>query len=188
MKRLARTLALALVAILLASCAAWTRLDGSSRLTGPDGLSLMAPAGWMRFNLVDSRVIALTRDGLGIQTLRVEYRKHDKAFPGIKKASSVDMLPAEAAELLLADLKSDKGLANLKLLANQPYRLAGQAGFRLHGQFRDERGARFDLVATGCVTRDGLVVVFYRALSNHYFERDRGLYEEVLASVQTGAG
>ncbi|NTV94850.1 MAG: hypothetical protein HGA75_05470 [Thiobacillus sp.] len=183
MKRATRILALALVAVLLASCAAWTRLDGTSRLTGPDGLSAMAPAGWMRFNLVDDRVIALTRDGLQIQTLRIEYRKHDKAFPGVKKPSNADMLPTEAAELLLADLKADKGLANIKLIENVPCRLAGKPGFRLHGEYRDERGAQFDLVAIGRVTQVGLAVVFYRALSTHYYPRDLKLFEQVADSL-----
>ena len=183
MNRLNRFLAFAVLAILLSSCAVWTHLE-SSRLEGPDGLGVQAPAGWVRFNLAGDRVIAMTRDGLDIQTLRIEYRKHDKAFPEIKKVSGVDMLPAEAAELLLADLKADKGLANIQLLDNVPCRVAGKSGFRLHGQYRNERGAKFDLVASGRPTRDGLVVVFYRALSTHYYPRDIKVYEDLLASLQ----
>lgn len=184
MNRLIRALALALVAMLLTSCAAWTRLQDSARIDGPDGVSFQGPAGWMRYNLVDDRVVALTRDGLQIQTLRVEYRSHEKAFPGIKKPSNADLLPAEAAELLLADLKSDKALANIKLLENEPSRIAGQPGFRLHGEYRDERGAKFDLVAVGRVTQAGLLVVFYRALSTHYYPRDIKTFEQVVDSVQ----
>lgn len=183
MNRLTRLLALAILAAVLSSCAMWTRLE-ATRLEGPDGLSFQAPAGWMRFNPAGDRVIALTRDGFQIQTLRVEYRKHDKAFPGIKKDSSADMLAAEAAELLLADLKTEKALANLSLVDNAPCKVAGKSGFCLHGQYRDERGAQFDLAAAGRPTKDGLAVVFYRALSTHYYPRDLKVYEEALASLQ----
>ncbi|MDD3529677.1 MAG: hypothetical protein PHS77_07350 [Gallionellaceae bacterium] len=183
MRRLYRALALASVAVLLASCAAWTRLD-DGRLEGPDGLGLQALAGWMRYNEAPARVIALTRDGLAVQTIRIEYRPHEQAFPAIKKASSLDLLPNEAADLLFADLKANAALANMQRLDVRPYRLAGRPGFRLHARFRDERGAPFDLLATGRLTRDGLLVVFYRALSTHYFQRDLEVYERLLASVQ----
>lgn len=182
MTRFLRLTALALLATLLTSCAVWTRLE-ATRLEGPDGLSLQAPAGWMRFNPAGDRVIALTRDGMPIQTLRIEYRKHDQAFPGIKKKSVPDMLPAEAAELLLADIRTEQALANLKLIDNQPMRVAGKPGFRLHGEYRDERGARFDVVAAGRPARDGLVVVFYRALSTHYYPRDLKIFEDTVASL-----
>ncbi len=185
MKRLTRTLSLALMAVLLASCATWTRLE-DARLSGPDGLRVQAPAGWVRFNPAGDRVIALTRDGMPIQTLRIEYRKHDQAFPGIRKSSDADMLPTEAAELLLADLKTNRYLANIRIIDNVPWPVAGQPGFRFHGDYLDERGARFDLVAAGCVTKVGLLVVFYRALSAHYYPRDLPLFEQTVAGLELG--
>lgn len=183
MKRLIRALSLVAMSMLLASCAVWTRLD-SARLNGPDGLSVQPPAGWMRFNMAGDRVIDMTRDGRPIQILRIEYRKHDQAFPAIKKKSNPDMLPSEAAELLLADLRAEPSLANMEVVENHPYRVAGKPGFWLHGRYRDSRGAPFDLVAVGRTTRDGLLVVFYRALSAYYYPRDLKIFEQTVASIE----
>jgi hypothetical protein len=183
MKRLIRALFLVAMSMLLASCAVWTRLD-SARLNGPDGLSVQPPAGWMRFNLAGDRVIDLTRDGRPIQILRIEYRKSDQAFPAIKKKSTPDMLPSEAADLMLADLKADPSLANIQIVENQPYRVAGKPGFWLHGRYRDGRGAPFDLVAVGRPTQGGLLVVFYRALSVYYYPRDLKTFEQTVASIE----
>lgn len=186
MNRLIRAVLVLSLAVLLSSCAAWTHLEQPTRVTGPNGLSVMAPADWVRFNLVGDDVILLTRDGLPIQMLRIEYRKADKAFPSIKKKSNPDMLPSETADLLLADLRADKALANLKVLENTPYKVAGKLGFRIHGQYRDERGASFDLVAVGCTTKTGLVLLFYRSLSIHYYARDLKLFDQTVDSVVLG--
>jgi hypothetical protein len=182
---LRKTLLLAL-ALLLSGCAAWTHLTEPTRLSGPDGLSFMAPADWVRFNMAGDRAVALTRDGMGIQLVRVEYRKHDKAFPQIKKTSSPDLLPSEAAELAIADLRSDKSLADMKILENVPARVAGRPGFRVHGQYRDARGASFDLVVVGAPTSDGLLLLFYRGLTIHYYGRDIKQFDQIVSSVELG--
>ena len=185
MNRLHRFAALAVLSILLSSCAVWTHMEGG-RMNGPGGITLEPPAGWMRYNQAGGDIIALTLDGMPIQTLRVELRKHEKAFPRIKKSSSPDLLPSEAAELTLAELKSAGDLANLRLIDNAPYKLAGKLGFRLHGQYRDTRGAGFDLVVVGRPIREGLLLVFYRALSVHYFARDLKTFEQTAASIRLG--
>lgn len=183
MKPVAPLLALLAAAFLLASCAPWSRL-GAERIDGPSGVSVQGLEGWMRFKTPGSDLIALTRDGMQIQVVMVELRKHDKAFPGIKKDSTADMLPSEAADLLVADLKSDKLRANMKVLENAPFRVAGKMGFRLRGQYQDERGATFDLVAVGRPGKEGLVVMIYRALSVHYFPRDLNQFDRMVTSLQ----
>lgn len=178
---LVRRLAGLVLLLCVAACAVWSQVQ-EPRVSGPQGLAFLAPVGWMRFNQAGDTVL-LTRDGLGIQLIRIELRPHDRAFPALKKASSADMLPSEAADLLVAELKRDPFLANLRVVDNGPALLTGKPGFRVHGQYRDERGAPFDLVAVGRATDQGLLVAFYRSLTTHYFARDLPVYEQVLASL-----
>ena len=178
-----------LLALLLAGCAAtWVRVeDADSRYRG-EHYSVILPAGWMRSEVGDSLV--LSRDGLDLQRIVIEYRSHEKAFEKIEKSSSAGMLPSELAELTIAELKASQedGLPSLEILDNRPMEIAGSTGYALHLRFKTDAGLRIEVLLRGFVDEDGLYQLLYRAPMLHYFGRDREVYESITESMQYQSG
>ena len=178
-------IATGLLMLLLSGCAAtWVRVDDADRRYSGEHYSVTLPSGWMRSLAGDSLV--LSRDGLDLQRIVIEYRPHDKAFGNLEKTSSADMLPSELAELTIAELKAaqDEGLPSLEILDNRPVEIAGHTGYALHLRFRTDAGLRIEVLLRGFVDEHGLYQLLYRAPTLHYFGRDRAVYESLAGSLQ----
>lgn len=178
-------IAVCLLALSLAGCAAtWVRVEDADRRYRGEHYSITLPAGWMRSEAGDRLV--LSRDGLDLQRIVIEFRPHEKAFEEIGKASSSGMLPSELAELTIAELKAsqEEGLPSLEILDNRPVSLAGHTGYALHLRFKTDAGLRIEVLLRGFVDENGMYQLMYRAPTLHYFGRDREVYESVTGSMQ----
>jgi hypothetical protein len=174
---------LLLILALIAGCATtWTRIDDSNRSYQGEHYSVTLPSGWMR--LESSGNLLLSKDGIDLQRIIIEYHTHDKAFEKLKKTSSASMLPSELAELTLAELEASQkdGLPSLKVISNSPVGIAGHDGFQLHLSFKTDEGLRIQMLMQGFADSDGYYLLTYRAPTLYYFERDRGVFESVSAS------
>ena len=182
MNRLLRG-AVILIFALIAGCATtWTRIDDANRSYQGEHYSVVLPTGWMR--LESSGNLLLSKDGIDLQRIIIEYHPHDKAFEKLKKTSSASMLPSELAELTLAELEASQkdGLPSLKVISNSPVEIAGHTGFLLHLTFKTDDGLRIEMLMQGFADADGYYLLTYRAPTLYYFERDRGVFESVCAS------
>ena len=182
MNRLLRS-AVILILALIAGCATtWTRIDDANRSYQGEHYSVVLPTGWMR--LESSGNLLLSKDGIDLQRIIIEYHPHDKTFEKLKKTSSASMLPSELAELTLAELEASQkdGLPSLKVISNSPVEIAGHTGFLLHLTFKTDDGLRIEMLMQGFADADGYYLLTYRAPTLYYFERDRGVFESVCAS------
>lgn len=178
-------IAACLLALILAGCAAtWVRVDDTDSHYSGEHYSVSLPAGWMRSEVGDRLV--LSRDGLDLQRIVIEYRPHEKAFEELEKSSSAGMLPSELAELTIAELKAsqEEGLPSLEILDNRPIEIAGHTGYALHLRFKTDAGLRIEVLLQGFVDEHGLYQLLYRAPTLHYFGRDREVYESIAGSMQ----
>ena len=185
MKPTARISIFLISVVLLVGCATgWGRVDDSGRYYKGKYYNATLPLGWMRMQ--SGETLTLSRDGIDLQRIVIEYRPHDKAFEGIEKSSSESMLPSELAELTIAELKAsqDEGWPSLEVLVNEPVKITGHTGYGLHLRFKTDEGLRIDVLLRGFVDEDGLYLVMYRAPTLHYFERDRTVYESIAGSLK----
>ena len=184
MKTSTRILALVL-ALLLSGCAAtWVKVDDVGRHYQDEHYSATLPVGWLRLKSEDSLI--LSKDGILLQNIIIEFRPHAKAFEKIEKDSSSTMLPSELAELTVAELKATQGegLPSLEILNNAPVELAGHTGFDIHLRYKTDAGLRMDMLLRGVVDESGFYLLRYSAPLLHYFERDRQTYESLTESLQ----
>ncbi len=193
---------LALLALLgaIGGCAPtpyWTLTDDLNKVVKSTSFEFTVPEGWSRSTSADSwdrvkiddreqtvlleRMIA-SRDGVGIQTIVVTRRYPDTAFPAIKKKSNANMLPLEASDLYVSDLRKRKGLERLKVLGNKPVQINGQPGFQLLMEFKNDDGLRFRIVVHGFVDKTGLYTLGFTAPYLYYYERDYGDYARLVRS------
>jgi len=138
----------------------------------------------MRLESNDS--LTLSKDGILLQVISIQYRPHKNAFAKIEKDSSTTMLPSELAQLAIAELKAsqDDSLPSLEILRNAPVELAGHTGFDIHLRYKTDAGLRMDMVMRGVVDGSGFYLLKYSAPTLHYFERDRQTFETLTESLQ----
>lgn len=83
-------------------------------------------------------------------------------------------------------MRANPALANAGLLDNAPARVADQTGFRLHLEFRNARGARFDRLTYGTQQGSKILLLTYQSLHTYFYERDLADFEKLVASYRPG--
>ena len=195
-----RRLVLLAAAALAGGCAQvpyWTLTDDVNRVAKSKSFEFNVAAGWMRTTeartyeqvMIDGETqmmlyesMQLTRDGLALHAVTVTRRYPDNAFPTLKKKSRETMLPLEAADLYVSELKKRSGLEKLVVLSNKPARIGGKNGFQLVLQHKNDDGLRINIMTHGFVDRTGLYTVSYRAPALYFYERDMKDYMNLVAS------
>ena len=179
-----RTIYALFIALSLTACGTmWTHLETATPVKAQT-YSAELPKDWVRQNQVPMGNIVISHDGLKIQAIRVEQTDHDKAFPTLKKKSGQSVLPSELAELQVAELKALPGLANIEVVENVPFTVAGLPGYKLHMAFKNVKGLRFELLWIGVATAKKYYSLTYQAPSIYYFPKHKPDYEKVVESFR----
>ena len=175
---------LAILLILTGCAATWVKVNDTGKHNQGEHYSVTLPLGWLCLDSNDSLI--LSKDGVLLQYISIQYRPHENAFEKIDKNSSSTMLPSELAELTIAEFKAthNEGLPSLEILQNTPVELAGHTGFGIHLRYKTDAGLRIDLLLRGVVDESGFYLVKYSAPTLHYFERDLQTYDSVTASLK----
>lgn len=191
-----------LIAILFATgCAAWVP-TGGLYTSKSHNFSAEFPQGWMRLNsqwlpidqkiMIDSLLtfpdgdsyLCITRDGIPLQNIIINRRSVDDEFKHTKRKLSKDMLPQEAAEVILDNISSDQTVLNLKVLENKPAEINGFPGFRLVFMYKNEDGLRSKSIFYGFLKGEWFYSIGYNSAARHYFEKDLETFEKVLKSFK----
>jgi hypothetical protein len=197
-----RILALIGIALLTSACAPtpyWTLTDKSNRQVRSVSYEFTVPVGWVRTTkpqdhevvdvdgeseMVPVEGMAVTRDGTGIHAINIMRRYADTAFPSLKKKSRDSMLPPEAAELYLSELRKRSGLERLSMVSNKPARIGGKQGFQLLMQYKNNDGLRIQIMTYGFLDKSGFYTLSYRAPQLYFYERDYRDFDNLVRSFR----
>ena len=181
----------------------WTLTDDANRVLKSTSFEMTMPAGWTRTTTADTweqvkvddkpqtllfESVTASRDGVPIQAITVTRRYADTAFPTLKKKSRADMLPIEAADLYVSELRKRYGLERLKVVTNKPTQINGHQGFELVMEFKNDDGLRIRVVSNGFVDKTGFYTINYRAPVLYYYDRDYADYTKLVRSFRQSKG
>jgi hypothetical protein len=201
-----KILALSMLLALVGGCAPvpyWTLTDDANGVLKSTSFEMTVPAGWTRTTTADTwekvtvddkaqtlllEQATTSRDGVGIHAITVTRRYPDTAFPTIKKKSSAKMLPLEAADLYVSELRKRSGLERLKVLSNKPAQIDGKQGFELAMEFKNDDGLRIRIVSNGFVDKTGFYTINYRAPVLYFYDRDYNDYAKLVRSFRQSKG
>lgn len=177
----------------------WTLTDDMNRVAKSNSFQMSVPERWVRTTQADTwerldidgelqtillESMVVTRDGTGIHSINVTRRYPDTAFPTIKKKSTANMLPLEAADLYVSELRKRSGLERLKVLKNKPAKIDGKQAFELVMQYKNEDGLRIRIISYGFVDKTGFYTINYRAPYLYYFDRDYKEFTRLVLSFK----
>jgi len=201
-----KTFVLPMLLALVGGCAQapyWTLTDDTNRVLKSTSFEMTMPAGWTRTTTADTweqikiddkpqtlllESVTASRDGVAIQAITVTRRYADTAFPTLKKKSRADMLPIEAADLYVSELRKRYGLERLRVVSNKPTQINGHQGFELVMEFKNDDGLRIRVVSNGFVDKTGFYTINYRAPVLYYYDRDYADYTKLVRSFRQSKG
>jgi hypothetical protein len=164
---------------------AWKLVEEGTPFVHKTGYSIQYPSGWRWVKRPFGDETTATRDGIWLQQIFVDFRKHKNAFPALKKAATPEMMPQELAEKYVANMTAAGGLQEMEILSNEPTVLGGRPGFRVHLAYRssvDAGSVRYQAIVVGANSPQGIFLVGYDAAVLHYFARDVEAFEKSLGT------
>ena len=140
------------------------------------------PDGWRKVDT--NKYFLITKDGAYLQYALIQQRPLDRSFKHTRKKLKRDMLPQEAAGVIIDEIMSDKNILNFKLIQNTPAVIQGNEGFTIVFSYRDQDGTALKTLYYGFI-KDGLFYnLRYNAVKKHYFNRDLKTFEKFIASFR----
>lgn len=140
------------------------------------------PEGWRKLDT--NKYFLITKDGAYLQYALIQRRPLDKSFKHTKKKLRREMLPQEAAGVIIDEITSDKNILNFKLIENTPARIQGNEGFKILFSYKDRDGSAFKTLYYGFIKDEFFYNLRYTAAQKHYFNRDLKTFEKFVASFR----
>ena len=140
------------------------------------------PEGWRKID--NNRYLFVTKENPFLQYIMVQNRPIDRSFRYTKKKIQKDMLPEEAAQVIIDELASDQNLVNLRILSNTPATIKEYEGFKILYTYSDSNGQAYKTLYYGFIKEDTFFNLRFRAADQVYFQRDIVDFRSILNSFQ----
>jgi hypothetical protein len=114
----------------------------------------------------------------------VQNRPIGRSFRNTHKKIKVDMLPEEAAQVIVDEIASDKNILNFRVLNNSPATIQGHEGFKILFTYNDQKGSKFKTLYYGLIKEDTFFNLRFTAADRIYFKQDIETFKRMLKSFQ----
>jgi hypothetical protein len=133
---------------------------------------------------LDWDTVRITRDGLLLQQIGIGRIPLTAELPHTKRKLAGGMLPAEAAELISDNLRSNPNLTHQEILENVPAVVGGFPGLKLHYTYQTKDRLTIEGLFYGTIVGPWLYYVLYEAPAQHYFDKDLQVFDNTRSSFQ----
>ena len=174
MKRFFCILLIAATAYAATSCVA----------SGPKDVlySVKLPDQWRMVETDD--LFMLTKDGPSNQYILVQQRSIEEPFTHTKRMFTKNMLPQEAAEVVIDEIASDRSVLNFHVTENTPAKLSRYEGFKVIFTYRTENGLGYKTIYHGFLKDNWFFSVRYNVSLNHESPQNLEAFQKVLDSFK----
>lgn len=141
------------------------------------------PEGW---KTVDNEepMMFMTKDGGYKQFVLIRERPLAEPFQFTKKTMRPDMMPEEAAEVIVNEILADNNIRNFSVTENIPAQIAGNRGFRMGFVYTDADGYVFKTIYYGFIKDGTFYNIRYAATQEDFFQNDLKTFENVFNSFR----
>ncbi len=167
--------------IFAASCLSCAN-SGSIYQPSSYSFTIKIPAGWRKID--NNRYLFVTKESPFLQYVMVQNRPISRSFRHTEKTLNTDMLPEEAAQIIVDEIASDKNILNFKVLNNTPAAIQGHDGFKILFTYNDKKGSKFRTLYYGFIKEDTFFNLRFNAADQVYFQKDVETFKRMLNSFQ----
>ncbi len=144
--------------------------------------TIQIPAGWRKID--NNRYLFVTKESPFLQYVMVQNRPISRSFRNTEKKLKTDMLPEEAAQIIVDEIASDQNILNFAVLDNIPAAIQGHDGFKILFTYNDQKGSKFKTLYYGFIKEDTFFNLRFTAADQVYFQRDIETFKRMLNSFQ----
>ena len=126
----------------------------------------------------------LSRDGAYLEYILVQSRPLAQGFRFTHQKVNANMLPHEAAQLIVDNLRSDPLIRKFRLLASEPAVVDGHDAFRLIYSYRDQYDVELKTIYYGVILPDQFFNLRYTAAQRYYFDQELPTFNKAFQSLQ----
>lgn len=167
-----------LFALVLCGCATWVAVGGNYK-SDSENYIVKLPEGWRKYNPAKGKLL-ITKDGFMLQRIQIMRAKIDTELQHTKKRFQNGMLPQEAAEVVIDNLRSNPSIMNQRIIENKPAQIGGRSGFKLVYTYQNKYGLNKKGVFYGLLTQNWWYEIVYEAPERHYFAQSLPAFEKVM--------
>ena len=165
--------------LLLTTACAPLHQNGGAIQAEAQNFSIQIPEQWHKLNT--ARHVMLTKDGPFSQYILVQQRHLSEPFKHTKRKFHQGMLPQEAAEVIVAEITSDRAVLDFEVLENLPARISRFDAFRLVFSYRTTDGLKFKTVYYGVLPGNWYYGIRYNASDTCFSEKDIEIFERFIS-------
>ena len=165
--------------LLTTACAPWHQTKDGTH-AGAQKFSVEIPEQWHK--LSTPRHFMLTKDGPFSQYILVQQRHLSEPFKHTKRKFRQGMLPQEAAEVIVAEITSDRSVLDFEVIENLPARVSRFDAFRLVFSYRTTDGLKFKTIYYGVLPGNWYYGIRYNASDKCFSEKDIETFETFINS------
>ena len=144
--------------------------------------SVDLPQGWRQINT--NKYLLITKNDPFLQYVLIQRRPIDQAFKHTRKKLKKEMLPHEAAQVIIDEIFSDHHILDFNVIENIPASIDGHEGFKLLFTYKDKKGSSFKTVYYGLIQGDAFYNLRYNAVQKDYFDQDIETFQIILDSFR----
>ncbi len=163
--------------LFVAGCMACAHTGGISK-PASYSFTIDIPEGWRKID--NNRYLFVTKENPFLQYIMVQNRPISRSFQNTKKKIQKEMLPEEAAQIIIDELISDQNLMSLRILNNTPAAIKGHEGFKILYTYKDSEGQVYKTLYYGFIKEDTFFNLRFTAADRIYFQRDIGDFRNIL--------
>lgn len=177
-----RIILIVLLTLFVVSCTNWVMVYGT--LAFPQqNFMIVAPQNWRKYKKT-SDFLLLTRDGVLLENIQIKQTPITEKLPHTRKKFTQNMLPQEAAEIIIDDLHSNTELLKVKILENTPAQIDSFPGFKLIYSYETANRLKRKAVIYGLLKEASFYQLSYDAPARYYFDKYLPEFEKVKDSFR----
>jgi hypothetical protein len=171
-----------LLIFMVCGCATWVAVGGNYKANSQN-YQVELPEGWRKYNPATGKLL-ITKDGFSLQHIQILRREIGTELPYTKKKLSKGMLPQEAAELVMDNIRSNPNILNQNFIENRPAQIGGHAGFKIVYTYQNKNGLNKKGALYCLLVGDWCYEIIYEAPERHYFSKDLPAFEKIKESFR----
>ena len=158
-------------------------MTGCAGVSKKPNYSVDIPQGWRKVDT--TKYLLITRDSPFVQYALVQQRPLDRPFKHTQKTLNKDMLPQEAASLVVDEISSDKkNILKLSVLENKPATIGGYNGFKVLFAYQNASREPQKMMYYGFIHGDTFYNLRFNAPIKYFSAKDLAIFEEFRKSFK----
>lgn len=155
---------------------------GDRPQTGSTHFEIDIPAGWQKHNT--KKYFLIYKGDPYRQYIMVQERPIDRRFKHSGGIMVAGIKSEDAANIIIAELKADKRILDLKLIEKSPATIKGHSGFKLMFSYGLSDGTSFNTLYYGFIKDGAYFSLRFNVAADREFGKDLNEFHAVVDSFR----